>query len=121
MHGGLRGKDLYGIYVNSDIFILTSRYDSFGLVLIEAMASGLPILVSNITAVKNIIKNNITVLLVKTIPKDFAKAVEKLLGNSRLREKLIKNGLQGVKKYNWNKIVQKFERVYSDLVYENNK
>jgi len=85
------------------------------------MASGLPIVVSNITAVKNIVKNNITGLLAKPTPKDFTRAVEKLLSNSQLREKLIKNGLKEVKKYDWNKIVQKFERIYSELVYENNK
>ncbi|MCJ7666242.1 MAG: glycosyltransferase family 4 protein [Actinobacteria bacterium] len=121
LHGTLRGKDLYSIYSSSDIFILTSRYESFGIVLIEAMASGLPIVASNIISVKNIIKNNITGLLVEQTPKDFAKAVEKLIGNSKLREKLIKNGLEEVKKYDWNKIVQKFECIYSEAVYENNK
>lgn len=121
LHGVLWGKNLYDIYSNSDIFLLASVYESFGLVLIEAMASGLPIVVSNIISVKNIVKNNITGLLVKPSPKNFAKAVEKLLSNSQLREKLIKNGLKEVKKYDWNKIVQKFERIYSELVYENNK
>ena len=121
LHGGLRGKDLYDIYSNSDIFILTSGYESFGIVLIEAMASGLPIVVSNITSVKNIIKNNITGLLVKQTPKDFAEAIEKLISNPRLREKLIKNGLKEVRKYDWNKIVQKFEHIYTETVYEKSK
>jgi len=112
LHGALLGKDLYDIYSYSDIFILTSVYESFGLVLIEAMASGLPIVVSDIIAVKNIVKNNITGLLVKPTPEDFAGAVEKLLGNSQLRKKLIKNSLKEVKKYDWNKIVQKFEHIY---------
>jgi glycosyltransferase involved in cell wall biosynthesis len=112
LHGGLWGKDLYDIYSYSDIFILTSGCESFGLVLIEAMASGLPIVVSNITSVKNIVKNNITGLLAKPTPKDFTRAVEKLLSNSQLRKKLIKNGLKEVKKYDWNKIVQKFEHIY---------
>ena len=112
LHGALLGKDLYDIYSYSDIFILTSECESFGLVLIEAMASGLPIVVSDITSVKNIIKNNITGLLVKPTPKDFAQAVQKLLSNPQLRKKLIKNGLEESKKYDWNKIVQKFEHIY---------
>ena len=119
LHGSLLGKDLYDIYSNSDIFILTSRYESLGLVLIEAMASGLPIIVSNITAVKNIVKNNIIGLLVKPSPKNFAQTIEKLTGDSQLREKLIKNGLEKVRKYDWNKILQKLEYIYSGVVDKN--
>ena len=35
--------------------------------------------------------------------------------NSKLREKLIENGLEEVKKYDWNKIVEKFEDVYQNV------
>ncbi len=112
LHGALLGKDLYDIYSYSDIFVLASECESFPLVLVEAMASGLPIVVSDITSVKNIVKNNATGLLVKPTPENFAGAVEKLLGNSQLRKKLIKNGLEEVKKYDWNKIVRKFEHIY---------
>jgi glycosyltransferase involved in cell wall biosynthesis len=35
--------------------------------------------------------------------------------NSKLREKLIENGLEEVKKYNWNKIVEKFEDIYENV------
>ncbi|MCD4670530.1 MAG: glycosyltransferase family 4 protein [Actinomycetia bacterium] len=121
LHGGLWGKDLHDIYSNSDIFILASTHESFGIVLIEAMASGLPIIVSNIASVKNIVKNNITGLLAGPSPDDFTKAVENLLGNSQLREKLIKNGLKEVRKYDWNKIVPKFEHIYSEIAHGNNK
>ncbi len=120
LHGALLGKDLYDIYSSSDIFVLTSECESFGLVLIEAMASGLPIVVSDITSVKNTVENNVTGLLVEQTPEDFAQAVEELLSNPQLREKIIKNSLEVVKKYDWNKIVRKFEYIY-EQVYENNK
>lgn len=119
LHGALRGKRLYKIFSNSDIFILTSRYESFGIVLIEAMVSGLPIVASNIPAVRNVVENNKTGLLVKPLPEDFAKAIEKLLNSSQLREKLIKNGLEEVKKYSWDKIIEKFEDIYREVLGEN--
>ncbi|MHB8277211.1 MAG: glycosyltransferase family 4 protein [Candidatus Humimicrobiaceae bacterium] len=121
LHGALRGKKLYEIYSNSDIFILTSKYESFGIVLIEAMASGLPIIASNILAVRNIIENGKTGLLVKTTPEDFAEAIEKLLNNPKLREKLSENVLKKVKKYTWTKTVQKFENIYREVINKNNK
>jgi len=89
--------------------------DRFGIVLIEAMASGLPIVVSNIPAVRNIVENGKTGLLVKPSAEDFAKAIEKLLNSSQLRKKLIKNGLEEAKKYNWDKIVEKYEDVYQNV------
>ncbi len=115
LHGALLGKDLHDIYSSSDIFILTSECESFGLVLIEAMASGLPVLVSDITSVRNIVKNNITGLLVKPAPEDFANAVEKLLDNPRLRIKIIEKGLKEAKKYDWDKIIRKFEHIYEQV------
>ena len=115
LHGSLIGNKLHKIYSNSDIFILSSISESFGIVLIEAMASGLPIVASKIPAVRNVVENNKTGLLVKLTPEDFSKAIEKLLMNSKLREKLIENGLEEVKKYNWNKIIEKFEDVYQSV------
>lgn len=119
LHGELRGEKLYEIYSNSDIFILTSDYESFGMVLIEAMASGLPIIASNIPALRNVVENNKTGLLVKPEPEDFAKAFEKLINNPQLKEKLIKNGLKEVKKYNWDEITKKFEDIYKEVLNEN--
>ena len=121
LHGSLIGNKLHKIYSNSDIFILPSMFESFGIVLIEAMASGIPIIASNIPCVRNVIKNNKTGLLVKTTPEDFAEAIEKLLNNPKLREKLIENGLEEIKKYNWDKIVSKFEWIYKEVIYDNNK
>lgn len=119
LHGALLGKDLYDMYSYSDIFILTSKCESFGLVLIEAMASGLPVIVSDINSIKNIVKNNITGLLAKPTAEDFAQMVERVISNYQLRKKIIENGLKEAKKYDWNKIVRKFEHIY-ELVYGSN-
>jgi glycosyltransferase involved in cell wall biosynthesis len=121
LHGALRGEKLYEIYSNSDIFILSSVFESFGIVLIEAMASGLPIIASDILAVRDVIEGGKTGLLAKTTPRDFAEAIEKLLNNSPLREELGKNALEKANEYTWARTVQKFENVYSEVMYKNNK
>lgn len=119
LHGELRGGRLYEKYSNSDIFILTSDYESFGMVLIEAMASGLPIIATNIPALRNVVENNKTGLLVKPEPEDLAKALEKLINDPLLKEKLISNGLEEVKKYKWDDIAKKFEDIYEEVLNEN--
>lgn len=120
LHGVLRGEKLYKMFSNSDIFILTSREESFGIVLIEAMASGLPIIASDIPGLRNVVENGKTGLLVEPSIENFAKAIEKMINDHKLREKLITNGLREVKKYNWDKIVEKFEGVYKEVLYETN-
>lgn len=110
----LEKKSLYETYRNSDIFILTSKYESFGIVLVEAMASGLPIVASDITAVRNVVINKKTGLLSKLSEKDFAKNINKILSNTELRKILIANGLKDVKKYDWDKIIEKLEIIYKE-------
>lgn len=118
--GKLQGKDLYKMYSSSDIFVLTSSYESFGIVLIEAMASGLPIVVSNIPSVRNVVVNEKTGLLSQLSEKDFALNITRILTNSSLQKKLIANGLKEVKKYNWDNIVLKYQNLYTEVKNEYN-
>lgn len=120
-HGRKTGRDLIKMYENADLFISTTDQESFGLTYIEAMASGLPIITSNIPAVRNVVKNDYTGLLVDESPKDFAEAVEKLIKTSKLRERLARNGLKEAKKYSWDKIVEQTEKVYKEVLKEHNK
>jgi glycosyltransferase involved in cell wall biosynthesis len=118
MKGIKKGRDLEEIYKKSDIFILTSRQESFGTVLIEAMASGIPIVANKIPAVRNVIKDGYNGLLVKPTPENLAKAIERLINNPKLREKLAKNGLKEVKKYSWDKVVDQTIEVYKEVLAE---
>jgi glycosyltransferase involved in cell wall biosynthesis len=119
--GRLEGEKLEKAYQNADIFISTTRQETFGAVYIEAMASGLPIITSNVPGVRNVIKNNYNGLLVNQTPEAFSNAIEKLIKNPKLREKLARNGLKEVKKYSWDKIVEQTERVYEEVLKEHNK
>jgi rhamnosyl/mannosyltransferase len=120
LQGKLQGKNLYKMYSCSDIFVLTSSYESFGIVLIEAMASGLQIVVSNIPSVRNVVINEKTGLLSESSEKDFAMNITRILTNSSFRKKLIANGLKEVKKYNWDNIVLKYQNLYTEVKNENN-
>jgi glycosyltransferase involved in cell wall biosynthesis len=121
IYGSKTGNELEKIYKKSDIFISLTRQESFGTVYLEAMASGLPIITTNIFAVRNVVKNNYNGILVKPTPEKIAKAIERLVQNTKLREKLIKNGLKEVKKYSLDKIFSKFESTYMEVIYDTKK
>lgn len=119
--GELNRNDLYNEYLRSDLVLLPSKYECFSSVLLEAMATGTPIIASDIPGTRNVIKNGYNGLLVKHTPEKIAEAIEKLIKNPKLREKLARNGLKEVKKYSWDKIVEQTEKVYEEVLREHNK
>jgi glycosyltransferase involved in cell wall biosynthesis len=120
LYGGLPWRDVSRIYSDFDLFVLPSREEAFGLVLLEAMASGLPIIASDIPGLRNVVKNNKTGILVKPSIENFTIAIEKMVNERDLREKLAKNGLKESEKYDWNLITEKFETVYRKMQNETN-
>jgi len=95
-------------YSKTKIFILPSNYEPFGLVLLEAMASGLPCIAFKpdgkkiITASDEIIKNGKTGFLVKD-EKEMAEKIDLLLSDDKLREKMGKQARKEAEKYSWEK------------------
>lgn len=118
LHGRKEGVDLLKIYKKADIFLLPSEYECFSSTLLEAMATGTPIIASDIPGTRNIIKNNYNGLLVKPTAEEIAKAIEKLIKNSKLRKRLVENGLKEIEKYSWNKVVKQTEEVYRVVIKE---
>lgn len=91
---------------NSNILISPSLQESFGLVLIEAMARGKPVIAADIPASAELIKKSQAGLTFSSLdPQDLSKKILKLTQNIKLNQKLALNGLKYVSKhYTWDKI-----------------
>ena len=102
-------KPLY--YKSSDIFCLpsTTMAESFGIVNLEAMASGIPIVASNLGGIPDIVKNNENGLLAK--PGDIHSLADALiyLLNEDIRKKMGNNGRISANNFTWDKITKKTE------------
>jgi glycosyltransferase involved in cell wall biosynthesis len=106
-------------YRTADVFALpsTMRHESFGIVNLEAMACGVPIVASKIGGVPDVVKDKENGLLVP--PKDssaLAEAIIYLLGNEDIREKMGKNERKRVGDYSWEMIAEETEKVYEGLI-----
>jgi phosphatidylinositol alpha-mannosyltransferase len=99
----------------SDIFLAPSLHEGFGLVLLEAMALGKPIVASNCEGFGNLLENMKTGLLVEPASsKEIANAIMLLISDSTLKEQLSKNASRSVKKYDWIERVKEYEEVYRE-------
>jgi|SRR3989344_5294504 len=92
-------KDLVSIYQNSDILILPSFRENFGIVLLEAMACQLPVVSTDCAGPSEIVEDGINGLLIPQDNKEaFRDAILKLANSPELRDKLGKNGRKKVEK-----------------------
>ncbi len=100
-----------------DVFVNPSAYESFSIVLLEAMASGKPIVATNVGGIPYLVRNGKTGIIVNYgDPEGIADAIKKLLSNSELRRQMGENGVQLAKKYDWEKIVSQIERLYEKVL-----
>jgi phosphatidylinositol alpha-mannosyltransferase len=113
----LFGSELANLYRFSTIFVLPSLYETFGLVLLEAMASGLPVVATKVGGVEAIVKHGDNGLLVSPKnPSALAESIVKLLSEKALYKHIRKHGLETSKLYSWNKITEKIEACYKSLI-----
>ena len=88
-------ENIYELFKISDLFCLTSEYEGLGLVLLESFLAKVPIITMNRSAMKEVIKNNYSGLLLpaNSSPKTLSKGISKVLHNKKFSKKIIKNGL----------------------------
>jgi len=91
-------EDINGLMDSAKIFVLPSRWEGFGLVIVEAMSNMLPVIATNVGGIPEIIENGKDGLLVP--PENsgaLARAINSLLENEKLREKLSQAAYKKVK------------------------
>jgi glycosyltransferase involved in cell wall biosynthesis len=120
--GGVPDESLPRYYQNSDLFVLpslASRREAFGMVLLEAMACGKPVVASSIPGVCEVVENEETGLLAPPgSPEKLAQAILKLLGTDRLSEMGSYARSVIEKKYDWSVIAERYEGFYKSLIEE---
>ena len=112
--GYLPFEKLRALYQGAALFVFPSLDEGFGLLVHEAMASRIPVIVSNRGALPEVAGD--AALVVDTLSvDDIGDAMMRILESATLREKLIKKGLKQIQDYSWEKSCRKIRRLYQDL------
>ena len=108
-------------YKSADIFFSPSIVEGLSLVSIEAMASGLPLVVTNVPGNDDVVKENGCGIIVQSKNlDDMARALFRILNDSRYRNKLSTLSSKCSVKYDWSEIAMRYESVYK-IAIENQK
>ncbi len=106
--------DLPELYESAACFVLPSLYEGFGLPVLEAMQNGCPVITSNVSSLPE--AGGDAALYVNPLDaSDIADKIDKVLEDSDLRGKMIKEGYEQVKKFSWEKTARETLDVLESL------
>ena len=115
--GALGQTELPKYYSAADVFVLPSYSESFGLVALEAMACGTPVVVSRVGGLKTFVKDGETGYLIPwRCPEPFAQRIEVLLTNPPLREMMGKAAAAKARQMSWGGVANSMLDFYSSLL-----
>jgi glycosyltransferase involved in cell wall biosynthesis len=118
--GRVPDADLPAHYAASDLLVLpsTTMGEAFGVVLLEAMACGKPVIASNLPGVRSVVEDGQDGLLVRPgDAADLAEKVQRLLADAPGRREMGERGRKKVEqRYDWPRIVPRLEKVYEEVL-----
>ena len=122
IHKEFNLEDMPCVFDGADLFVLASENETFGLVYIESMACGTPVIGTNIGGVPEVITDNYDGFLVESDnPSILTQKIEKLLYDENNRKEFIKNALKTVRRKfsterQFGLLFKRFEKIISSFV-----
>ncbi|MBX5470118.1 MAG: glycosyltransferase family 4 protein [Thermoleophilaceae bacterium] len=117
---GWIGDDvLHSLYRIADLTVVPSIYEPFGLVALEAMASGCPCLVADTGGLREVVPNeNVGLRFHSRDPRSLGEMAERLLSDDALRERLVAEAQEHVLSFDWADVARQVAEVYRETVAE---
>ncbi len=111
--GEIPNQEIPQHLAEASCFVLPSLKEGFGIVILEAMAAGVPVIATNVGGIPDIVENGNTGILVEPKnPSQVADAINKIYSEPEIAEKLTQNALKALEKYNWDNISQQVLNIY---------
>jgi glycosyltransferase involved in cell wall biosynthesis len=108
-------SDLPEIYPASDAFVLPTLYETFALVCLEAMASGVPVLAAPVGGIEDYLRDGENGFHIDRDAGDIAAKLDRLLADAELHSRIRQAGLDTANEYSWQKIADQYLSLFAEL------
>ncbi len=108
-------ETLVVLYRLADVFVFPSLYEGFGLPPLEAMASGAPVVASNVSSLPEVV-GDAALLVDPYDAESIAEGMRQVLTDGELRATLRARGFARAQQYSWQQSVEQVHRIYSDVL-----
>jgi D-inositol-3-phosphate glycosyltransferase len=117
--GAVAHDELPRYYSAADVCVVPSYYESFGLVAVEAMACGTPVVASRVGGLVSTVQDGVSGYLIPwRCPEPFAEKLEVLLNNPELRDNFGRAARKSVERFRWRSVALQVASVYDQAVAE---
>ena len=115
--GAVAHEELPWYYCAADLLMVPSYYESFGLVALEAMACGTPVVAARVGGLPSLVRDGQNGYLVPWhCPEPFAERLEVLLTHNDLRDQMGQAAYRFAKEMSWEAVARRFVSLYEDLI-----
>ncbi|RWX72873.1 MAG: glycosyl transferase group 1 [Candidatus Methanosuratincola subterraneus] len=119
--GHVDDETLLSIYEEASVLVIPSLYEPFGIVVLEAMSLGIPVIVSNTGGLDEIITDGRDGLKFQSgSPEELAKAIARILDDEGLRARLVENAKSRAKEFSWKTTADQTLKLYKKVLEEYN-
>jgi len=112
--GALPREEVYRFLKHADLFVLNSSYEGLPHIVLEAMTAGAPVIATDTGGTGELVQHRWNGLLIPPeAPGALEAAIQEVLGNDALRELLVRNGHETLKRFDWRDLVDETEKTLS--------
>jgi glycosyltransferase involved in cell wall biosynthesis len=112
---GMSSDRLNDVYNLADVLIFPSKFEGFGLPLLQSMAAGTPVVCSNVTSIPEVVGSAARMHSPDDVD-GFAKSMKEIVENPKFAGELQEKGLERAKKFSWEESADKVKKVFEYIV-----